>query len=103
MSLLIEGMEMPPYDDVFGDERDSVYLCMISVNKNGTACLYCNDIGRTFYPVKAVKVPPTPHGDLVDRDDLIDEINRVTFAERYDYNVAYDIVKSAETVIEMEE
>ena len=45
---------------------------------------------------------PTPHGDLVDRDDLIDEINRVTFAERYDYNVAYNIVTDAETIIEAE-
>lgn len=46
---------------------------------------------------------PTPHGDLVDRDDLIDEINRVTFVKRYDYNVAYNIVTDAETIIEVEE
>lgn len=46
---------------------------------------------------------PTPHGDLVDRGDLTDEINRVTFAERYDYNVAYNIVTDAETIIEAEE
>ena len=45
---------------------------------------------------------PTPHGDLVDRDDLTDEINRVTFAERYDYNVAYNIVTDADTIIEAE-
>ena len=45
---------------------------------------------------------PTPHGDLVDRDDLIDEINRVTFVKRYDYNVAYNIVTDAETIIEAE-
>ena len=45
---------------------------------------------------------PTPHGDLVDRDDLVDEINRVTFVKRYDYNVAYNIVTDAETIIEAE-
>lgn len=45
---------------------------------------------------------PTPHGDLVDRDDLIDEINRVTFVKRYDYDVAYNIVTDAETIIEAE-
>ena len=33
---------------------------------------------------------------------MIDEINRVTFVKRYDYNVAYNIVTDAETIIEAE-
>lgn len=45
----------------------------------------------------------TPHGDLIDRDDLLYEINRSTFVERYDYNTAYDAVALAEAVIEAEE
>ena len=46
---------------------------------------------------------PVPHGDLIDRSDLLDEINRLTFVERYDYNIAYDTVTLAESIIEAEE
>ena len=46
---------------------------------------------------------PTPHGDLIDSDDVIDEINRVTFVSQYDYNTAYNIVEQADAVIEAEE
>ena len=110
MSVLIKGMEMPLHATRNG-EKDTIYQCAVVVHKDNTAELVvrresaypfanCNEAHIDKYPLIEV---PTPHGDLVDRDDLIDEINRVTFAERYDYNVAYDIVKSAETVIEMEE
>ena len=110
MSILIKGMEMPKHSALDG-EKDTFYKGAIAVHKDGTAEMVifresahvfalCNKIHLDKFSLVAV---PTPHGDLVDRDDLIDEINRVTFAERYDYNVAYDIVTSAETVIEMEE
>ena len=45
----------------------------------------------------------TPHGDLIDSADIIDEINRVTFVSQYDYNTAYDIVGQADVVVEAEE
>lgn len=91
MSVLIKGLKLPPV---------GVRQCVVSFADN---CLLITDVcGKILFESEYVEVP-TPHGDLVDRDDLIDEINRVTFAERYDYNVAYDIVTSAETVIEMEE
>jgi len=77
MSLIIKGMELPQHAAVNG-EKDTAYK---------------------RYPIIEI---PTPHGDLVERDDLTDEINRVTFAERYDYNVAYNIVTEAETIIEAE-
>ena len=91
MSILIKGLKLPPV---------GIRQCIVSFADN---CLLITDVcGKILFEGEYVEIP-TPHGDLVDRDDLTDEINRVTFAERYDYNVAYDIVKSAETVIEMEE
>ena len=68
MSLIIKDMKMLPYEDIFGDGRDSVYLCMISVNENQTACLYCNDLEKYFYPVEEI---PTNHGRLIDADRLL--------------------------------
>ena len=41
------------------------------------------------------------HGNLVDQDDLIDEINRI-YPIGSEYNNVYDLVNNAETVIEAE-
>lgn len=107
MSVIIKGMEMPKHAAVNG-EKDTAYKCVILAHPDNSvelvidtefASAYDNGHNIQRYPITEI---PTLHGDLVDRDDLIDEINRVTFAERYDYNVAYDIVTSAKTVIEME-
>ena len=72
-------------------------VCIASAN-----CLKTKNFMKARNPDCPIIEIPTPHGDLVDRDDLTDEINRVTFAERYDYNVAYNIVTDAETIIEAE-
>ena len=72
-------------------------VCIASAN-----CLKTKSLMKARNPDCPIVEIPTPHGDLVDRDDLIDEINRVTFAERYDYNVAYNIVTDADTIIEAE-
>lgn len=102
MSVIIKGMKMPKSCDScdliqFDDEGLEAH-CPLSPYYR-----WCGT-PPDYKPEGCLLVEvPTPHGDLVDRDDLTDEINRVTFAERYDYNVAYDIVTSAETVIEMEE
>ena len=104
MSVLSKGMEMPSRCNMcqLRDLCFDYYICRAKKLNDGLY-LDVDDVkDRRHIKCPLVEVP-TPHGDLVDRDDLIDEINRVTFAERYDYNVAYDIVKSAETVIEMEE
>ena len=37
MSLIIEGMKMPEFRDVHSDGRGTVYLLMLTVNKDGTA------------------------------------------------------------------
>ena len=100
MSILIKGMEMP---------KACEWCSFISTftTESGLGCR-CEVEKFEFwdYSKRQENCPlveiPTPNGDLVDRDDLIDEINRATFAERYDYNVAYNIVTDAETIIEAE-
>ncbi len=107
MSLIIKGMSLPKHADVNG-EKDTAYKCLILVHSDNSVELvidtafaspYDNGHNIQRYPLTEI---PTPHGDLVDRDDLIDEINRVTFVMRYDYDVAYNIVTDAETIIEAE-
>ena len=102
MSLLIKGLNMP--------KNCLLCPCCVGEGIGMGRQHYCQGIddepcvSETYRPKNCPLVEvPTPHGDLVDRDDLIDEINRVTFAERYDYNVAYNIVTDADTIIEAEE
>lgn len=101
MSVIIKGMKMPKSCDScdliqFDDEGLEAH-CPLSPYYR-----WCGT-PPDYKPEGCLLVEvPTPHGDLVDRDDLTDEINRVTFAERYDYNVAYNIVTDAETIIEAE-
>lgn len=101
MSVIIKGMKMPKSCDScdliqFDDEELEAH-CPLSPYYR-----WCGT-PPDYRPEGCLLVEvPTPHGDLVDRDDLTDEINRVTFAERYDYNVAYNIVTDAETIIEAE-
>lgn len=90
MSVLIKGLTIPTV---------GVRHCVISFSDNH---LLISDVcGNLIFEGNYIEVP-TPHGDLVDRDDLIDEINRVTFVKRYDYAVAYNIVTDADTIIEAE-
>ena len=107
MSVLIKGMGIPKHAAVNG-EKDTAYKCVILAHPDNSvelvidtksASAYDNGHNIQRYPITEI---PTPHGDLVDRDDLIDEINRVTFVKRYDYNVAYSIVTDADTIIEAE-
>ena len=90
--ILIKGMEMP--------KSNTMFTVTLRVRQDGTA-EFISTSGKTVKSFPMIEVP-TPHGDLVDRDDLIDEINRVTFVKRYDYNVAYNIVTDADTIIEAE-
>lgn len=63
MSLIIEGMNMPEYRDIFGDKRGCVYLLMLIVNKDGTTSIQSNDVDGGFHRVEEI---PTPHGRLID-------------------------------------
>lgn len=45
----------------------------------------------------------TPHGDLIDRDDVLEEINRIFPCHSDEYEWAYTAVEQADTIIEAEE
>ena len=93
MSVLIKGMEMP--------KSNTMFTVTLRVRQDGTA-EFISTSGKTVKSFPMIEVP-TPHGDLIDSDDVIDEINRVTFVSQYDYNTAYNIVEQADVVIEAEE
>ena len=93
MSILIKGMEMP--------KANTMFTVTLRVRQDGTA-EFISTSGKTVKSFPMIEVP-TPHGDLIDSDDVIDEINRVTFVSQYDYNTAYNIVEQADVVIEAEE
>ena len=96
MSVIIEGMKMPEYRDVFGDKRGCVYLLMLTVNKDGTASMQFNDVDGGFYRVKEI---PTPHGRLIDADEIEKCVH-----EWYDVGeyVFADTIRNADTIIEAE-
>lgn len=58
MSLFISGMDIPKNKGLF-------YDCLLSLSFDGSCELVFN--GKS-YPVIEI---PTPHGDLIDRDDLL--------------------------------
>ena len=92
MSILIKGMEMP--------KSNTMFTVTLRVRQDGTA-EFISTSGKTVKSFPMIEVP-TPHGDLIDSADIIDEINRVTFVSQYDYNTAYDIVGQADVVVEAE-
>lgn len=107
-NLIIKGMEMPKHAVRNGTD-DTMYRSCVLVHPDGTAELVVDlEYADKFnfehslkrFPIIEI---PTPHGELIDRDDLLYEINRVTFVESYDYNTAYDSVAQAETVVEAEQ
>ena len=89
--------------------------------KKPRACEWCNficgsgmdwycGVGRfMIYDYKSVNKDcpliniPTPHGDLIDRDDVIEEINRIFPCHSDEYEWAYTTVEQADTIIEAEQ
>lgn len=100
MSLIIEGMSMPEFRDVYGDGRGAVYLLMLTVNKDGTAFMQFNDVDGGFYRVKEISAP---HGKLIDADALMGcRLEPNHYEELKDgYIPDYDL-DSAPTIIEAE-
>lgn len=74
MSLFIKGMNMPEYRDIYGNGVGNVHILMLSVNKDGSAFVYCNDSNKEYCTVSEI---PTPHGRLIDASklpiELVDE------------------------------
>ena len=91
MSILIKGMKMPTGE-----------ACVtVRIWSDGRAV----GVHNTSFVWKAVPVPP--HGDLIDRDELLSQYGGPIWTEKTDYaeglrDVVADI-KNAPTVIEAEE
>ena len=74
MSVLIKGMEMPEFCEVCPCYNWVEDICRITDSPNDFTDTRVSDC-----PLVEV---PTPHGDLIDSADIIDEINRVTFVSQ---------------------
>lgn len=99
MSLIIEGMDMPEYVDVYGDGQNKcVYLLMLNVKKDGTASMQFTDIDGGFYRVKEI---PTPHGKVIDADKLMQWIEHV-YGDKDIIKFITDDIKRQPTIIEAE-
>ena len=100
MSLIIKGMKMPKYRDVFGDERGCVYLLMLTVNKDGTASMQFNDVEGGFYQVKEIS---TPHGQLIDDYKLLRALIKAFPNQSMNfYDTLERVIDEAPTIIEAE-
>ena len=100
MSLLVEGMKMPEYNDIFGDKRGCVYLLMLTVNKDGTAYLQFNDVEGGFYRVKEIRAP---HGRLIDDFKLLRALIKAFPNQSMNfYDTLERVIDEAPTIIEAE-
>lgn len=98
MTVLIRGMDMP---------REGASL-FIEVNSTGhIICQYSDDIVHYGYKNKAVPVP-TPHGRMIDADELYKKINVLRIdaimksKDANQYWEFLDAIIQAPTVIEAE-
>ena len=80
MSILIKGMEMPKHAGV-NEDKYTVYRCIVIAHPDNSAELvidtefaspYDNGHNVKRYPLVEV---PTPHGRLIDADELIGYLN----------------------------
>ena len=103
MSLIINGMDMPKSCEdcvccqVVPNSLD-VYFCYADKNNRHVRRGYNEK--PSFCPLAEIS---TPHGDLIDRDDVIEEINRIFPCSSDEYEWAYTTVEQADTIIEAEE
>ena len=100
MSLIIKGMSLPKHADVNG-EKDTAYKCLILAHSDNSVELvidtafaspYDNGHNIQRYPLSEI---PTPHGRLIDADELL----------KHKYGIsqtARTYIKTADTIIEAE-
>lgn len=105
MSLFIKGMNMPEYRNIYGDGRATVNLCMLSVNKDGSAFLYCNDSNKEYCTVREIS---EPHGKLINADYLRQKLEKHRdmcgdIELSHGIDVAISILNNAPTIIEAED
>lgn len=105
MSVLIKGIDMPE----IGENVEHVWVPgWIEVGKDGKA-VFCT--GAPFdpntirsYPIEEV---PIPHGDLIDRDHLLDILDKIilkpdSYAQRCMAMATKEILINQPTIIEAE-
>ena len=97
MSILIKGMEMPKHAGV-NEDKDTVYRCIVIAHPDNSAELvidtefaspYDNGHNVKRYPLVEV---PTPHGRLIDADELFCKIDGI---KGWDYGDESDMAISA--------
>lgn len=100
MSLLIKGLDMPKLDE---NEEHLWVPGWIEVGNDGKA-IFCT--GTHFDPNTihsyAVEEVPTPHGRLVDSNELLDDFMKAYPVGSPDLGCAFEIIENAETFIKAE-
>ena len=96
MSVLIKGMKMPSSCEKcrfsgFGGLRNERVVCMFT-----GANAYMNEVQ---YLDDCPLIPVPPHGDLIDRDELIERAWRLNLSTR---ELIETMLKTAPTILEAE-
>lgn len=116
MSILINEMDMPKQTEVQTDKgtlklwtirnwkvgQDVQFgaakiPCDLSFNHDGT--IHLSVLGRKY----SLTDVPAPHGDLIDRDDVIEELTGFSLVTQMNMNGLILRVEQADTIIEAEE
>ena len=106
MSVLIKGMEMPKHAAVNG-EKDTAYKCAILAHPDNSvelvidtkfASAYDNGHNIQRYPITEI---PTPHGRLIDADELIRCIEHA-FGDKHIVKLVANIIERQPTIIKAE-
>jgi len=93
MSVMIKGMEMPKYK---GEHKNfDRYGCFLTVYKNGEVELH---VFENDYTIEEI---PTPHGRLIDADELLKAFKKACEQDGHWVNF-FALVESAPTIIEAE-
>ena len=112
MSLIIKGMSLPKHADVSG-EKVTAYKCVILAHSDNSVELvidtafaspYDNGHNIQRYPLTEI---PTPHGRLIDADELIKKLERHRdmcgdIEAQYGIDLAIRILRNIPTIIEAE-
>lgn len=94
MSVIIKGMDMPEQlHDIADSNAITIYNCQIFIDSKGNASIRIRG-HKEEYPI--VKIP-TPHGRLIDADELLRRPTNILF-NKYPKSC----VRNAPTVIEAE-
>lgn len=95
MSIILKGIDLPKAsnDDI-----------LIILQSNGEA--RCNQQGKSEKTIEAIQIP-TPHGRLIDGDELIEAHYKYCYEHHGEADIFYmwskDLMDDAPTILEAEE